>query len=250
MRIGKGQPMLTVAICDDNNVFLEMITGIVDKAMKQASMEHEIQGFLHGKAFLAQHRAVPFDVVFLDIVMPDIDGFEVAKEIRKISEKTYIIFVTTESSMVYDSFDFQPFYFIPKNKPKIIEEKLKYVVNKLSLHITANEKVLISGAYENKKFVSPNEILYLKSSVNNIEYHMTDKTVQTVRGRLDDISQSLNSYIFARTHNRFIVNMSHIDTVDYPNMEIRLMNGELIKISRGYKKEFGEAYLRYTRSFS
>ena len=74
--------------------------------------------------------------------------------------------------------------------------------------------------------------------------------MQAVRGRLDDVSKSLNLYIFARTHNRYIVNMSHIDTTDYPNMEIQLDNGEFIGISRGYKKDFEEAYLRFTRNFS
>lgn len=242
--------MIYAAVCDDNKPTLDFLSGRIDKLLTENGMTHELCSFQSGSEFLESHVKRPFDVVFLDIVMQEPDGFEVAKQVRKISHDTYIIFITTESSMVYDSFDFQPFYFIPKNKLKIVEDKLKYVVNKLSLHITANEKVLISGAYENKRFVAPNEILYLKSSVNNIEYHMTDETVQTVRGRLDDISKTLNSYIFSRTHNRFIVNMSHVDMVDYPNMEIRLINGELIKISRGYKKEFGEAYLRYTRSFS
>ena len=44
--------------------------------------------------------------------------------------------------------------------------------------------------------------------------------------------------------------MKHIDNVDYPNMEITLDNGGIIRISRSYKKEFDEAYIRYMRDFS
>lgn len=44
--------------------------------------------------------------------------------------------------------------------------------------------------------------------------------------------------------------MNHIDEVDYPNMEIRLDNGEIVGISRGRKKLFSEAYLRFMRNFS
>ena len=109
---------------------------------------------------------------------------------------------------------------------------------------------MISGAYENKKFVSPNEILYIKSSLNNVEYHLDNGTTQVVRDRLDIVLESLNPYIFARTHNRFVVNMNHVDTVDYPNMDIKIDNGEFVGISRGYKKKFEEAYLRFTRNFS
>lgn len=230
--------MMYVAICDDNKPMLDFLIGKIDDLLTENGITHEIRAFSSGRDFLEDHTVRPFDVVFLDIVMPDPDGFEVAKQVRKISCDTYIIFITTESSLVYDSFDFQPFYFIPKSRLKTTEEKLKYVVNKLSIHMAAIEKVMISGAYENIRFVSPNEILYIKSSLNNIEYHLTDGTMQAVRGRLDDILKDLNPYVFARTHNRCIVNMSHVDMVDYPNMEIRLDNGEFIGISRGYKKEF------------
>lgn len=241
--------MMYTAICDDNKPTLDFLNSRINDLLTENGIAHEVTVFQSGQDFLDSHVKHPFDVVFLDIVMPEPNGFEIAKQVRKISRDTYIIFITTEDSLVYESFDFQPFYFIPKSKPRITEEKLKHVVNKLSMHMAATEKVMISGAYENKRFVSPNEILYMKSSVNNIEYHLIDGTAQTVRGRLDDISKSLNSYIFARTHNRYIVNMSHIDMTDYPNMEIRLDNGEFVGISRGYKREFEESYLRYTRNF-
>lgn len=242
--------MMYIAICDDNKPMLDFLNNKIDDLLAENELLHEIKTFSSGQDFLESHRSRPFDVVFLDIVMPELNGFDVAKQVRKISGDTYIIFITTESSLVYDSFDFQPFYFIPKSKLKITEEKLKYVVNKLLLHMTANEKVLISGAYENKKFVSPSDILYIKSSINNVEYHLTNGTVQAVRGRIDTVLETLNKYIFARTHNRFIVNMNHIDVIDYPNMEVQLDNEEVIGISRGYKKEFEESYLRYTRNFS
>lgn len=241
--------MIYVAICDDNKPMLDFLIGKIDDLLTENGFLHKICAFSSGRNFLESHTERPFDVVFLDIVMPEPDGFETAKQVRKISRDTYIIFITTESSLVYESFDFQPFYFIPKSNLKITEERLKYVVNRLSMHMAATEKIMISGAYESKRFVSPNEILYIKSSVNNVEYHLVGGTTQVIRGRLDDVSKSLNSYIFARTHNRYIVNMSHIDTADYPNMEILLDNDEYIGISRGYKKEFEEAYLRYTRNF-
>lgn len=242
--------MLYVAICDDNKPMLDFLNRKISENLIENDMHCDISAFLSGREFLECHAKRPFDVVFLDIVMPDIDGFEAAKQIRMISRDTYIIFITTESSLVYDSFDFQPFHFIPKGKLTVTENKLKEVIKKLSLHITVNEKVVIEGAYENKKIVSPNEILYLKSSLNNVEYHFSDRTKYTVRGKLSDILPGLNTYIFARTHNRFVVNMNHIDAVDYPNMELRLINGEAIAISRGYKKEFDEAYLRFRRNFS
>lgn len=242
--------MIKIAICDDNQPMLDFLNGKIDDLLAENELDHEISIFSSGRDFLEKHAKQPFDVVLLDIVMPKPNGFETAKQVRKISRDTYIIFITTETNLVYESFDFQPFYFIPKSKPKITEERLKYVISKLLLYITSTEKVMISGAYENKKYVSPNDILYIKSSINNVEYHFIDGTTQAVRGKLGTVSESLNTYIFARTHNRFIVNMNHIDAVDYPNLEIKIDNGEFISISRGNKNKFEEAYIRFTRNFS
>ncbi len=242
--------MMYIAICDDNQPMLDFLQSKIGDFLAEMGIEHEICCFQSGISFLESHLKYLFDVVFLDIIMPELNGFEIAKQVRRVSKNTYIIFITTNSSLVYDSFDFQPFYFIPKCKLKITEEKLKYVIGKLSIHMASTEKVLISGSYENKKYVSPDEILFIKSNVNNVEYHMIDGTTQVIRSKLDDVSKSLNSYVFTRTHNRFIVNMSHIDTIDYPNMEIHLDNGNYIRISRGYKKDFEKAYIRYTRNFS
>lgn len=241
---------MNVAICDDNKPMLNYLKIEIGDLLNENGFSHEISGFSSGQYFLERHAKHPFDIVFLDIMMPNITGFEIAKQVRKTSQDTYIIFITNNSSLVYESFDFQPFYFIPKDKPKITKDKLKYVIHKLAIHLAANAKIEISGAYDSKRFVAPNELLYVKSDINNVEYHFNDGSTQTIRGSLDEVSQTLNSYVFARTHNRYIINMNHIDISDYSNMEVRLDNGETIRISRKYKKEFEEAFIKFTRNFN
>ena len=65
-----------------------------------------------------------------------------------------------------------------------------------------------------------------------------------------DLLDTLNQYVFVRTHNRIVVNMKHIERVDYPNMEILLDSGDVIPISRSCKDIFKNAYTRFTRNFS
>ena len=240
--------MINIAICDDNKAMLDYLSREIGECFQEALVNTKISSFDSGKAFVLSHRSTPFDVVFLDIVMPDINGFDVAKIVPQISDETYIIFITTENNLVYDSFDFQPFNFIPKGKTHILEQKLKQVIEKLIIHISAREKVFINGALDSKHYVSPMEILYIKSNVNNAEFHLKSDT-EYVRCKLDIIFSSLNHYIFARPHNRFIVNMKHIKRINFPTCEILLDNGETLPISRGYKKIFEQEYIQFTRNF-
>lgn len=241
--------MIQVAICDDNEAMLDYLVRVVGDTFSESGITFEMKQFTSGKKFLGMHEREPFDVVFMDIIMPETDGFEAAKQIRRISSNTYIIFVTTESSLVYESFDFQPFYFIPKEKPQVLEERLKHVVGKLTISIAANEKVFIDGSRETARYISPKDIIFIKSSSNQITFHLVDGSSIIIRKKLSDFFAMLNKYVFARTHNRIVVNMKHIARVDFSNLEILLDNGDVVKISRGCKEEFKSVFIRYTRTF-
>ena len=83
--------MINIAICDDNKAMLDYLSREIGECFQEALVNTKISSFDSGKAFVLSHRSTPFDVVFLDIVMPDINGFDVAKIVRQISDETYIM---------------------------------------------------------------------------------------------------------------------------------------------------------------
>ena len=205
--------------------------------------------FLSGTEFLKAHKADPFDVVFLDIIMPEAGGFDIAKEMRGLFQKTYIIFVTTESSLVYESFDFQPFYFIPKGSPKILAERLSHVVKRPAIHLSANKKIILKAPYGDEYSIDPLSIISAESSTKYVSYCFTNRPPLRIKQKLDEAQTVLNSYLFVRIHNRFIVNMKHIKRIDYPNLEVTLNDERTLNISRSYKKELEKLYDIYLRNF-
>ena len=241
--------MIRIGICDDEPNILEKLKEQVSKEFKRQEKEICINTFISGKEFLGAHETEPFDVVFLDIRMPDINGFEVAKRMRGLFQKTYIIFITNESSLVYDSFDFQPFHFISKGSPEIFEERLSRVVKRLCIHISANKKIIIKAPFGNEYSVDPISIISVESSTKYVVYCFTDKPSLKIRQKLDEAMSALNTYLFARIHNRYIVNMRHIKRIDYPNFEVTMNNDRVFNISRTYKKELERLYDQYIRNF-
>lgn len=241
--------MIKVAVCDDNKVFLDMLSRTISETLSECGVSHQITNYLSGIVFLDHHKKELFDVVFLDIVMPEQDGFEVANEIRKISEKTYIIFVTTEDGLVYDSLDFRPFHFVPKTSTELLKSRLTHVINKLADHLAANKPIYLEMAFGEKKYVEPSKIISVTSKANYIDYYLLSEDKLHIRGKMDDAERILSPKLFVRVHNRSIVNMANIKRVDYPNNRVIMVNGQEINISRAYKHEFDESYTKYLRDF-
>ena len=240
---------MRIAVCDDEQVYLDLISEILKKEFKNQNIDCQIFSFNSCDNFLKNHREKIFDVAFLDIVMPEMNGFEAAKEIRKISEKTYVIFVTTESSLVYDSFEFQPFYFVPKGTKDFIEERLSLIVTKLAHHFSADKKILLSLPYGKNIFIAPMQIQHLRSSANYTEYFLTDSTALKIRCKLDDAMEQLSSNFFVRIHKSYAVNMKYIKTIDYSSYGVLLDDDTFLNISRKYKNDLEEAYCSFLRNF-
>ena len=86
--------MLKIAVCDDNESFLETLKKIISENAINYFKDVNVQGFNNGQGLLNQHKHIFFDVIFLDIDMPEFTGFDVAEILRKQRRDCYIIFVT------------------------------------------------------------------------------------------------------------------------------------------------------------
>lgn len=217
--------------------------------MQDIFPEYSIQKFTSSIDFLLKYKNEFFNAVFLDIVMPDEDGFKIAEEICRISEQTYIIFVTTESMLVYDSFNFHPFDFIPKVSSDIMEKKLKTTLKRLSLRFAKEKRITINLPHNKTMPVKMSDIMFLSSSGNNIIYYLKDKSSIEIRRKLLDAEKELDTAIFLRTHKSFIVNMSFIENINYHSLTIDLKDGILVPISKTYKKETEKRYNEYLSKF-
>lgn len=240
---------MRVAICDDNNVMLDFLVRQISECLSTYMLQHEISRFVYGKDFVEQHEKTPFDIVFLDIKMPDMDGFSVAQKIRALSENTYIIFITTEDNLVYDSFDFRPFNFIPKGNNDVLKIKLDNVIRKLAEHIRENRPVCLTMAFGEKKYVSPSEIIYILSKSNYVDFLCKTETIH-IRSKINDVIDLLPQKYFARIHNRCVVNLKHLCRIDNTHFKALLDNGIELDISRAYKAALIEKYNVFLRDFS
>lgn len=237
---------MRVAVCDDNKAMLDFLCRKISEKIQRLFPEYNLCKYADGMSFLTDHQHSPFDMVFLDIKMPDLNGFDVAKTICGISKKTCIVFISTESQLVYDSFKYRPFAFIPKLDTDYISDRLDDIINQYASCEKENLPLVVEIPHSTKRFLKQSEIIYISSLSNYINIVCEKETIR-IRTPLGGFIEKLSENNFSRTHNRFAANLSHVVSVDTAMNEVKLDNGELLPISRKYKQSFTCSYENFTK---
>lgn len=179
-----------------------------------------------------------YDLYFLDIDMPNKDGYHLAEEIYIKYPSAKIIFCTMYDDFVFTSFQFNPFYFIRKRH---IEEDIKYAINKFK-KTDYNKYFKYTVASVNKKILL-SEVIYIESIKNYVYFHLSNNAdAIKIRGSIKEMQKSLNSN-FAKVSTGIIINIPYIKTMD--NKSITLKNNLTFLISRSYKEDFIYQYNKY-----
>lgn len=242
--------MINIAICDDNVVFMNNFQGILERCLRKHTSDFKITSISNGNLLLAKHKEDEFNIIFLDIDMPNITGFDVARELREQSSRCFIIFITNHSELVYESMDFQPFNFIRKNCSISVEESTDNIVKKLIRHMKQNEKIILEDDISGRNAVYIKDIVYIESDKHYVNYHVLNKSMPIkMRGNISDIAKDFSSYDFIRIHKRYILNLRFLSDIDGTRNEVALEEIHTrLPMSKNYKKEVDEKYTLFLRS--
>ncbi len=240
---------MRIAVCDDNKTAAGMIAEVVRKRISEFTDDFNLLVFNSGMDLLAAHTAEPINIIFLDIDMPEMSGFDAAKFLREKYSNSYIIFVTSYSELVFESFEFQPFNFIRKNSPLPLETAIDEVVQKLMRHMKQTKKVTLEDKM-GKYSVYIHDIVYLESIKHYVNFFVSDwKEPIKLRGNLSDYERFYSDFDFVKSHKSFIVNLRHVALVNNKQNEIILHGRQtVLPISRTYRSDFNEKYELYLRS--
>jgi len=127
-----------IYICDDNQFFLEEIEQRT-RLLIGKNRFLNIQTFNTGRELIKSWNEAFADVVFLDIDMPELNGFEVAERLQKIKKNVLIIFITSHEDKVYQSWKYQPFWFVRKSHIDDLDVCFRAFLQKLMQNMRRKE---------------------------------------------------------------------------------------------------------------
>lgn len=238
---------MNIAICDDEKVIIEEISNCVNGVFSKYGKECNIIQCLSGKMLVENIEKQQFDAVFLDIDMPEMNGFELAKSLNEIDNNINIIFVSGKENMVFMSYEYRPFWFVPKSNMSMLEFVVDRLVQKL--YVNKNNEKSVSILIEPKKdfVVDFEEILYFKTQDHYINVVLkNNKNAECYRNKIENIEKQLAGYWFVRVHNRYLVNCRMIGFIE--KNSCRLVNEEQIPISRSKMANVKKVFQDYFRS--
>lgn len=222
--------MLRIAICDDDKNFLDLIYNKVTELCYENSIEFDLKCFSSPMETLKEQQINKINLLFLDIDMPDMNGFELANQIQEINPQIYLIFVTSKNELVYQSLQYHPYFFI--RKTHLYEELSRQIIDVNNIIKKKEKQKIIINSTSGAQKISTEEIMYIENNKNYVQYILSDRVV-TARKSISDVELELEKYGFARVHAGFIVNLSYIEK--FNSKEITLKNGDIIPISRNRK---------------
>ena len=226
--------MLKIAICDDNPSFLKQISNYVSEWNKSV----QIHQFNNGDSLINTHLNTPFDVILLDIVMPLLNGIEVAKEIRVNDQIVKIIFLTSSTEYAIDSYTVKADNYLlkPINKTHLFS-----ALDTIAKDTYINKKFIIlkSSAVTHRIFLD--DIEYVEAQNKYSIIHLTDGTFIKTNHHLYFFEEQLLAQDgFFKCSRSYIINVYYVNS--YTSKEVTMLSSERISISRKLYQEFENVY--------
>lgn len=237
---GGEMPIYKIAVCDDEELALVQISEVIKTEFAKIGENIEINTFNKSELLLESNRTDSFDVIFLDIDMPGIDGIKAAGIIKKLNPKTMIIFVTGKDELVYKSFEVHPFGFIRKLK---LREEISGIVADVKTELSRKDYSIsfeIEGIYYR---LYADEIVFIESKRNYIIIKTIDGAVYKYKDSINKKEIELSEHGFVRTHERYLVNLKYIFKINKNSVTV-IQNYD-IPVSRHRMSTLKESFLNY-----
>lgn len=240
--------MIKTILIDDEKNALEVLEIMLKKYCPEVEIIEKCNCGKAGIEAIEKHQP---DLIFLDIEMPHINGFDVLTATKNYKYK--VIFTTAYNQFAIKAFKFSAIDYLLK---PIDFEELKEAVNKISVtgnHSTFEENLqkLMEQFQQPKQnrialpvnnslqFFDFDDIIRIESESNYSHIFLSDKRKITLAKTLKEVEEKFEGQNFFRVHQSHFINLNHIDKIfKGENAYLVMKDGTQISISRHRKDEF------------
>lgn len=232
--------MIYIAIIDDDEKDIELLVSNLKRYFDDKNMAISIQLYRSAKHFLERFEK-QFNLIFFDVEMPELDGINLAREIRKKDDAVRIIFVSWHPKYALDGYGLNALSFLVK---PITYQSLSLKMNGILPYIAEDIEKQITFKYRDEiKAVYIKNIVSVTVYGHYLEIRLCDGTSFENRGTLAELLKQLPTPLFTRCSHSDIVNIKFIKEIK--DNVVVMIDNRIIPISRNKKKDFMGAVLSH-----
>jgi DNA-binding LytR/AlgR family response regulator len=208
---------LTILAVDDEQTQLQDLARI----LRSCAAVEEVECAFDGHDALVKLSAERYDAIFLDVRMPDLDGIELARVLKRFATPPQIVFVSAYDTAAVDAFELRALDYLRKPvSRRRVEEALERVTAALE-HDAAetndghrvqrapseHDLVAVSSARGGAvQLVPRSEILYGQAHGDFVRI-VTGDGRYLLRVTLSEIENRWQPFGFVRVHRQYVANL-------------------------------------------
>lgn len=222
---------MRIAIVEDDEKAAAELKKFVERYSKEEKDACVVTCFLSGIDFISDYTP-EWDLIFLDIKMPMINGVELARKLREIDEHVALIFTTSMGQYAVKGYEVDAMGFIVK---PVEYYNFLFWMKKVKKRIHSNPVLLTVCAEEGKRSISVEDIDYIEVYNHTLLYHLRSMAVLTARGQLKSLEDRLSVHGFFRCNKFCLVNLKRVTAVTGTTV---MVGKSEIQLSRRKYKDF------------
>jgi DNA-binding LytR/AlgR family response regulator len=191
------------------------------RLLRSSDMVDEVQCAGDGHAALVKASTEPYDAIFLDVRMPDLDGLELARVLRRFASPPQLVFVTAHDSAAVDAFELHALdYLLKPVARRRLDEALERVASAVAAgggtngeasgepRATESEIVAVDNVRSGStRLVPRSSILYLQSNGDFVRI-VVEGGRYLVRTTLTELEHRWEPHGFVRVHRQYVANLN------------------------------------------
>lgn len=230
--------MIKIAVCDDDGETLETARNLILKWSKERNIPVEVTAYDNGDSLIFANSRNGADIIFLDIIMPLLNGMETAREIRNADTAVKIVFLTSSPEFALESYEVKAYDYLLK---PVNYDRVSKVLDECAAAFEEERKnIVLKTAFGYQK-IYLSDIEYVEAQNKKVIFYLKNGEPTESPVPLYSIEDKLTSENgFFKCHRSYLVYMPAVES--FSSSDITLSSGRKIPIARGYAKAFKEAY--------
>ena len=195
---------MKLALCDDDKQELSRILSFIENYQKLSSVPMSVHTFHNSFELASVASDEYFDLYLLDIIMPGLNGIELAREIRRFDKAADIIFLTTSPEFAVESYTVKATNYLMK---PVSEEKLFQALDDIfDTKESESETSIVLKSTIGVHKVPLSNLMYVEAQGRKVNYYLKNGEEITCTDRFSSVcEQLLLQEEFILTHRSILV---------------------------------------------